>query len=210
MSIGLLIADDHPVFREGLKLILGEAPDLRVVGEVADGHQAVARCESRDVDVLLLDLMMPGPGLPGILRDLRERRPRLPVVVLTALRHDRHASDAWSAGAAGYLTKEQAPRSIAETIRKVHQGERCFPPAVLEFPGCGANVHDDRFEEVVTVADLTAREAQVAALAIEGLGNRHIAHKLGISPITVGVHLTRVYRKTQVGGRTELTRLMSR
>ncbi|MFQ5845601.1 MAG: response regulator transcription factor, partial [Planctomycetota bacterium] len=120
--IEILIADDHPIVREGLKRIVEECPDMRVLGEAVDGDEAVAKSRKASADVLLLDISMPGPGFLETLQRVRALPAAPRVLVLSVHPEDQFAVRALRAGAAGYLTKEQSPEELADAIRRVQGG----------------------------------------------------------------------------------------
>ena len=120
--IRLLVADDHPVVREGLRRIVDETPGMRVVAEARDGEEVLEQVGRVPADVLLLDVAMPGPGFLGVLEAVRTREPALRVLVLSVHPEDQYAVRALRAGAAGYLTKDHSPEALVEAIRKVALG----------------------------------------------------------------------------------------
>lgn len=195
----MLIADDHPVVRQGLRSFLQLQPDLEVVGEAADGEDAVAEAERLEPDVVLMDLVMPRvDGLEAIAR-IHRARPSTRIIVLTSFGDDERVVPAVKAGAAGYLLKDAEPQALADAIRGVHAGEGFLHPAVT------ARV----MEEVVagmrpTVADLlTSREMDVLRQIAHGRSNREIARELSISEKTVKTHVSNVLAKLGLADRTQ-------
>jgi DNA-binding NarL/FixJ family response regulator len=196
--IRVLIADDHAVVREGLRTFLDLQDGIEVVGEAADGDEAIREAERLQPDVILIDLVM--PRLDGVqaMRELRERVPRVRAVVLTSFLDDKHLLPAMRAGAAGYLLKSVQPQELARAVRAAVAGEALIDPAVaarlvetLEDGG------DERVEQ------LTPRERAVLALIGRGLPNKRIADELGIAEKTVKVHVSHVLAKLGVDDRTQ-------
>jgi len=130
--IRLIIADDHPIVREGLKRIITECSDMHLVSEAADGNEVLAQCCEHNVNVLLLDISMPGPGFLNTLQRLRVKHPDMHVLVLSIHPENHYAVRAIKAGAAGYLTKNHTPEELADAIRHVHKGRKYLTSIVAE------------------------------------------------------------------------------
>ena len=124
MSIKILIADDHPIFRAGLKEILAKDPEVKLIGEAEDGHKALALTRKERWDVAVLDIAMPGRDGLEVLQALRREQPKLPVLILSAHPEDQMALRLLKSGAAGYLTKNKAPAVLLAAIRKILRGEK--------------------------------------------------------------------------------------
>ncbi|MEU6739810.1 response regulator transcription factor [Streptosporangium sandarakinum] len=213
--IRVLIADDHPVVRQGLRTFLDLQDDLDVVGEAADGAEALALVESLAPDVLLLDLRMPVLDGPGTLARLagREGGPR--VLVLTSVGDPEDVAPALRAGAAGFLYKDVDPGTLVQAIRTVHGGQVLLAPeaagAVLSAaPAAPAGVAPADPAAPVPprrgagpVAPLTGRERQVLALIASGRSNREIARELAVAEKTVKTHVSNVLMKLGVQDRTQ-------
>ncbi len=196
--IRVLIADDHAVVREGLRTFIGLQEDLEVVGEAADGREAVAAAERLRPDVVLMDLVM--PHLDGVeaIRRIRERRPSARVIVLTSFIEDTKLFPALHAGAAGYLLKDVEPRELSRAIRAVAAGEALLDPSVT------ARLLRELAEPERRKVDvLTERERQVLALIARGLSNKQIAAELVLSEKTVKTHVSHVLSKLQLTDRTQ-------
>lgn len=201
--IRLLVADDHPVVREGLKRIVAACEDMRVVGEARDGEEALATSRATPADVLLLDLSMPGPGFLETLRRLRVECPGLRVLVLSVHPEEDYAARALKAGASGYLTKDHSPEELADAIRCVHEGGRYLSPAVGERLKYLLDADEGRPPHTT----LSEREFQVFRLLASGKSIKEIGATLGLSPKTVSTYRTRLFEKLRVGNDAELTRL---
>lgn len=189
MSIRVLIADDHPVVRQGLRTFLGAQPDLAVVGEAADGAQAIELAAELKPDVVLLDLKMPGLDGLGALAGLGAVK----VIVLTSMTERGQVLPAVRAGAAGYLYKDVDPQALVQAIRSVHDGHMIFAPEAA-----GALARSES-----SMIALTAREQGVLSLIAGGRSNREIARELGVSEKTVKTHVSNLLMKLGVHDRTQ-------
>jgi DNA-binding NarL/FixJ family response regulator len=194
--IKVLVADDHAVVRAGIAHVLANASDIELVGEAADGAEALELARTRAADVVLMDLSM--PVLDGIdaTRRIREEVPAAQVVVLTSFSDRDRIFKALDAGAIGYLLKDAEPDELCEGIRAAARGESPLAPkaatALVE-----ARTRREPADE------LSEREREVLALVAEGLPNKLIARRLGISEKTVKAHLTSVFRQIGVDDRTQ-------
>ena len=199
-KIRVLIADDHAVVRQGLSVFLGTQDDIEVVGEAADGEQAVERALRLSPDVVLLDLVMPKLDGIGVIRQLRDAAPATKVIVLTSFADDEKVFSAVQAGAAGYLLKDVQPRELSEAIRRVSAGESLLHPSVA------ANLVRElqrREPRNAAAADLTERERQVLAEIARGHSNKEIALALGIAEKTVKTHVGNILQKLHLADRTQ-------
>jgi DNA-binding NarL/FixJ family response regulator len=200
--IRVLIADDHDRFREGLRALLGAAPDVEVAGDVATGDDAVARARALQPDVVLMDVKM--PGLDGIeaTRRIVHTSPHIAVLVLTMLEDDDSVFAALRAGARGYLLKGALKAEILRAVRAVASGEAIFGPAIARrlmqyFAAPRPSALAQAFPE------LTERERDVLRLIAEHHPNLEIAERLGLSPKTVRNHVSNVFSKLQVADRAQ-------
>jgi DNA-binding NarL/FixJ family response regulator len=200
--IRILLVDDHPVVRHGLRGMLDAEPGLTVVGEASSGAAGVAAAGELAPDVVLMDLRMPdGDGVEATGRILAAR-PRTRVVVLTTYESDRDILRAIEAGASGYLLKDASPAQLADAVRAAARGETVLSPSVAS-----TLVRQVRSP---APAALSAREAQVLRLVAEGRTNAEIGRALFISEATVKTHLLRAFNKLDVADRTAaVTRAMS-
>ncbi len=192
-AIRVLLADDHPVVREGLRGMPAAEPDIEVVGEAASGPEAVALAERLRPDVVLMDLRMPGGDGVTAIRHL----PGITVVVLTTYDSDTDILRAVEAGAAGYLLKDTPRAVLADSVRAAARGETVLTPAVA-----GRLLGRMRAEPAPRTEQLSARETEVLALVAGGLTNAEIGRKLYISEATVKTHLLRTFAKLGVSDRT--------
>jgi two-component system, NarL family, invasion response regulator UvrY len=198
--IRLYVADDHPIVREGLKRIIADSSDMRVVGEAAHGTQVLAEVDNH-VDVLLLDISMPGPGLLTLIRQLRGRLPNLRILVLSVQPEELYAVRALRAGAAGYLTKDQSPAELAGAIRRVHGGGRYVSAALAEV--LAARVAET---ESLPHEALSNREYEVLALLGTGMSIKDIAERLSLSAKSISTYRARILEKTGLTNTAELIR----
>lgn len=194
MTTRILLADDHPVVRAGLAMLLGAEPDLEVVGEAADGAEAVARAEALQPDVVLMDLRMPVLDGAGATEQLRRRVPHARVLVLTTYDTDGDIIRAVEAGATGYLLKDTPRQQLAEAVRAAARGETVLAPPVA--------ARLVRQLRTPAAESLTRRELEVLGLVARGLSNPEIGRSLVISEATVKTHLLRVFAKLGVDDRT--------
>lgn len=191
--IRVLIVDDHPVVRDGLRGVLGAQPDILVVGEAADGAEALTVAALVRPDVVLMDLRMPRLGGAETIRRLRERQPGVRVLVLTTYDTDQDVLPAIEAGATGYLLKDVPREELFRAVRAAARGESVLAPAVA-----GRLLDQVRGPRQAT---LSARELEVLALVAKGCGNREAAARLFVSEATVKTHLLHIYGKLGVGDR---------
>ncbi len=204
-TIKVVIADDHTLFREGLKRILSLEKDIWVVGEAANGQEAVNVVGRTHPDVLLLDLKMPNSNDAESLLQIAEKSPSTKVVILTAHSTEEDILDSAKGRARGYLLKGVSTPTLIEAIRKVHGGKIWVDeelPAAGDFARiAGANRFDPGPPANETLESLTKREMEILKLVAEGLTNEEIGKKVFISEKTVKTHLTNIFDKLQVNNR---------
>jgi DNA-binding NarL/FixJ family response regulator len=193
--IRVLVVDDHPVVRQGLRTFLDLQDDITVVGEAADGAGCLEAAEELDPDVVLLDLKMPGSDGVEALRGLRERGRRARVLVVTSFPEPAAVLPAVRAGAAGYVYKDVDPPALAAAIRAVHAGHVLLHPDVARLLAVG--------QDRPAGTQLTVRERDVLAEIARGRSNREIARGLGVSEKTVKTHVSAVLAKLGVQDRTQ-------
>jgi two-component system invasion response regulator UvrY len=196
----VLVADDHPIFRAGLKETLAKERDVDFVGEADNGHKVLELARKQRWDVVVLDITMPGKGGLEVLQELRRERPKLPVLILSAHPEDQLALRLLKAGAAGYLTKEKAPEVLVTAVRKILAGgkyisESLAEKVVLEFES-----------EKPPHETLSDREYQVMLMIASGKAIREIAKKLFLSISTVSTYRARIFEKMNVESNAELIR----
>ena len=198
-KITVLIADDHPVVRQGLRVLLSLHPDIEVVGEAGDGAEAVELAAAVAPDVILLDLKLPGLDGLGVLAELRDRNLPARVLVLTSVADSASVTVAMRGGAAGFLYKDVDPDALVRAVRSVHDGHTVLAPEAA-----GTLVRSRNRPTAVGGLDaLTAREREVLAQIAEGRSNREIARLLNMSEKTVKTHVSSVLAKLGVADRTQ-------
>jgi NarL family two-component system response regulator LiaR len=194
--IRVLIADDHAVVRQGLRTFLDLQEDIDVVGEAADGEEAIAAAAQHAPDVILLDLAMPRLDGIGALRALREAAPAARVIVLTSFGEDERLFTALRAGASGFLLKDVEPAELVRSIRTVHGGGSPLSPAV-------AARMVEELSRAAPADELTPRELEVLCLIARGRSNKRIALELGVAEKTVKTHVSHVLAKLGLADRTQ-------
>ena len=201
-TIRVLIADDHALFRDGLRALLNSVPDVEFVGEASTGDEATAHAAALQPDVILMDIQM--PGLNGIeaTRRILKVSPHIGVIVLTMFEDDDSVFAAMRAGARGYILKGADQAEVLRAIRAVASGEALFGPAIAQkvigfFAGSHANLPPQVFPE------LTDREREVLNLIAQGLNNAEIAERLVLSGKTIRNHVSNIFSKLQVADRAQ-------
>jgi DNA-binding NarL/FixJ family response regulator len=196
--IRVVLTDDHPVVRSGIKSLLERAPDIVVVGEAGAGPEAIAVVESLRPDVLLLDMEMPGMTGVEVAREIMHRIPDMRVLALSAHDDERYIVDVLACGAAGYLTKEEALDTIVDAVRGVARGEEGWLSR-----RAGARMAARARRDETPGDRLTDREEEVLNRLTKGWSNHAIADDLGVTERTVRFHLRNIYDKMGVNTRSE-------
>ena len=204
--IRLLIADDHPVVREGLRRIVADDPGLEVVGEAVDGDEVLALISRHPTDVVLLDVSMPGPGFLQVLERLRAEHPGIKVLVLSVHPEEQYAVRALRAGAAGYLTKDHSPEQLIEAIRRVHRGGKYVSPTLAERLATDLAAGGPQAAHEL----LSHREYDVLCLLGSGRTVKEISAELDLSPKTVSTYRARLLEKMRLTGNADLVRYAAR
>ena len=200
--IRIFIADDHHLIRAGFRQLAAEDAALRVVGEAPHGHDLLQRLEGTGTDVLILDIGMPGPGFLTLLGELRQRCPQVRVLVVSMHPEGELAIQALRAGAAGYVTKTEAPTELMAAVAKIHAGGRYVSPALAErladtlAAGAPGRLHEA----------LSAREYQVLCLLGAGRTNKQIAAVCKVGPKTISTYRSRILRKLGLKTNADLVR----
>jgi DNA-binding NarL/FixJ family response regulator len=196
--IRVLIVDDHAIVRGGLAALLATTDDLEVVGQASDGEEAVRQAEALEPDVVLMDLSMPGMDGVRATAALLARRPTTHVLVLTSMSEQRWILEALEAGAEGYLLKHSEPEVILSAVREVVAGGSPLDPKAAR-----VLLSQRRQAPTTPKSPLTEREEEVLAMVGDGLPNKLIARRLGISERTVKAHLTSIFQRLGVSDRTQ-------
>lgn len=198
--IKLLIADDHPIVREGLKQILRDAPDIVISGEAEDGIEVINKIKKENYDVILLDISMPRKDGIEILNDLRKEKVKPRILILSIHPEEQYGIRALKAGAYGYLTKDNVPNELISAIRKVSRGEKYISPSLAEKLVDALKVGFDKpYHEA-----LSNREYQVMLLLASGKSMQEIAKELFLSIKTVSTYKTRILRKMKMKNTIEV------
>jgi DNA-binding NarL/FixJ family response regulator len=198
----IFIVDDHPLVRDGLRALLTSVPDMLVVGEGANGEEAIARAGELEPDLILMDLHMPGINGVEAIRRLAHANPKIGMLVLTMLEDDASVFAAMRAGARGYLLKGAGQAEVLRAITAVAHGEAIFSPQIAQrmmqyFATMPPSLPPGAF------ADLTAREREILALIAAGQSNAQIAEELVLSPKTVSNYVSNIFSKLQVADRAQ-------
>ncbi len=204
MTIRILVADDHTIVSEGVRLLLDAQADMQVVGEAADGEQALAKVRELEPEVALLDISMPNMNGLEATRAIKRDFPRIHVLILTMYESDEYFFQALNAGAAGYVLKKVASADLVAAIRTVHAGDVFLYPSVARRLVSDYLTRVKTGEEQTSYDGLTPREREVLKLIAEGHTNQEIADRLVISASTVQTHRTRIMQRLNLHGRAEL------
>jgi len=200
-KIRILIADDHPIVREGYKKILMSQPDMDVTGEAGNGQEVLDLIQKKDFDLILLDISMPGRSGLEILKELKGHKPHLPVMILSIYPEEQYAVRAFRDGASGYLTKASTPKELIAAIRKVSQGGRYVTEALAE--KLTYFLHGD--VEKAPHEKLSDREYQVMLLIASGKTVTQIAEELCLSVKTISTYRRHILEKMQFTTNAEIT-----
>jgi DNA-binding NarL/FixJ family response regulator len=209
-KIGVMIVDDHPLFRQGLRRVLEAEDDIEVIIEVADGEEALRMARELTPDVVLMDINLPTMNGLQVTRCLKEDLPGIAVITLTAYHDDEQVFHAIRAGAAAYYPKDVTPRKLVDSVRQVASGNYVIEDNVFDKPQVAAWLLKEfgQLEGVWVDADelfmpLSPREMEILQLITRGMSNKEIARELGISHQTVKNHITSILRKLAVNDRTQ-------
>lgn len=202
LSIKLLIVDDHAIVRKGVRALLDQVEGIEVVGEAGDGQAAIHQVESLDIDVVLMDLVMPGMDGITAISQITTNHPEVSVLALTSFATDDKVFPAIKAGALGYLLKDSEPEDLVRSIHQVFRGEPSLHPKIarkllqeLSQPTTGTPTPDP----------LTERELEVLGLVARGMSNQEIADKLSVEQVTVRTHVSHILSKLHLANRVQAT-----
>ena len=197
--IKVLIADDHALFREGTRNLIDQEKDMKVIGEASDGEKAVKLVTELKPHVILMDIAMPVVNGIEATKQIKARFPKTAVLILTAYDNDQYIVALLEAGAAGYLLKDVSGRNLVNAIRAVFAGHPSIARKVFNHFGTTSR----QPEETSEIAELSEREMEILQLAARGMSNQDIATHLYLSRRTIQSHLANIFRKMDVGSRTE-------
>ena len=198
--IKIIIADDHPIVRAGMKQIISEASDLKVADEASDGHKLLSKTREENFDVVILDITMPHMDGLDVLKQLKIEKPKLPVIVLSMHPEDQYALRVLKAGASGYVTKASAPDELINAIRKVCRGGKYISPAIAEKLAFQLEAN---FTEMPHEA-LSDREYQVLCMLASGKTVTEMADELALSVKTISTYRARILEKMDMKNNAEL------
>ncbi len=196
--INVLIVDDHDMLREGLASFLRAFPDLKMLGEASNGHEAIRLCRELKPDVVLIDLIMPEVDGVTAIQIIHQEIPEIHIIALSSFNDDGLVKDALRAGATGYLLKNVSANRLAEAIRATHAGLPTLSPEIAQ-----TILHKHDSPAAPTGNKLSEREKEVLNLIISGLSNAEIGQQLNISTYTVKNHVSNILVKMNVSSRTE-------
>jgi DNA-binding NarL/FixJ family response regulator len=201
MTIKVLVVDDHPIVRAGLREALAVVSDIVLGGEAATAHEALRLVRAHAWDVVVLDIGLPDKSGLEVLQEIKSQRPQLPVLVLSMRPEDQLAMRVLKIGAAGYMTKESAPSDLVAAIRKVHAGGKYVSPTLAEKLAFALERPDDRLPHEL----LSDREYQVLCLIASGKTVKEIAERLHLSDNTISTYRARILDKMGMKTNAELT-----
>jgi two-component system nitrate/nitrite response regulator NarL len=204
----VVIADDHAVVRQGIRIVLEEVPGLEVVAEAADGDAALKLTKEHGPDVVVLDVTMPGKTGLEVAKELRDSGQKVGILILSMHDDPEYVLQAVRAGADGYVLKDVAPAELRRAITNVSQGREFFAERVTHQLSVGLRAELEREQKRSRVESLTGREVEVLLRIADGRTNREIGEELGISPRTVETHRERVMTKLRIRTVAGLTRLV--
>ena len=197
----VLIADDHPIVRQGLKQILTEEPDVVVVGEAQNSQEVLELVQKQDWDIVILDITMPGRGGIDVLKELKHQYPKLPVLMLSVHPEDQYAVRALKAHASGYMTKDSAPEELVKAIRKILRGGKYISSTLAEKLAFDLETETEKpLHET-----LSDREHQVLLMIGSGKTVSEIAEELSLSVKTIDTYRARILEKMKMKTNAELT-----
>jgi DNA-binding NarL/FixJ family response regulator len=190
--ITILTVDDHPLIRDGLAVVIGREPDMRIVAEAGDGEEALERYREHQPAIVLMDLRMPVMDGVEAIKAIRDEFPSARIIALTTFEGDEDIYQALAAGASGYLLKDMLRSEVVSVIRKVQQGYRVIPPEIAA-----------RLAEHTPRVSLTGREVEVLQLMADGKSNAEIAEALGRAEGTMKIHVHNILQKLDATDRTQ-------
>jgi NarL family two-component system response regulator LiaR len=206
--IRILLVDDHAIVRKGLRALMMEIEDIAVVGEAADGQQAIKQAAALQPDVILMDIVMPNMDGIEATQQITRRQPEVRVLALTSFAADDKLFPAIKAGALGYLLKDSDPEDLLRAIRQVHRGEPSMHPRIARklLHELGRPLPEERpLPQPQTTEPLTQREVDVLHRVAQGLSNQQIADDLSIAEVTVRTHVSHILDKLHLANRVQAT-----
>jgi NarL family two-component system response regulator LiaR len=207
-KIKVLVVDDHPIVREGLRMVINGEPDMEVIGLLENGDLAIQKATTLNPDIILMDLVMP-QGMDGLqaIRKILESRPETRILVLTSFGEDNKILQSIQAGAVGFLLKDSLPEDLIDAIRKIHFNQPFMKPDTLLRLMKGIKYIPEKYVEY---EKLTKREMEIVKIVAGGYSNSAIALKLNISERTVTKHISNILNKLQLENRTQIALFAAR
>ena len=199
--IKILIADDHGIIRKGIKQILSRTSDIEVTAEASTGQEALEKIWTSHVDLVILDISLPGRNGLEILKQIKSQKPKLPVLILSMYPEEQYAVRVLRAGASGYLTKESDKNELVEAIRRIAEGKKYITPSLAEKLASELEPSNDK----ALHERLSDREYHILCLIAKGKSSNEIAEELALSVKTVSTHRARVLEKMGMKSNAELT-----
>jgi NarL family two-component system response regulator LiaR len=200
-EIKILIADDHPIVREGLRTLLSSQKGIMLVGEAADGEEAIAMATTLKPEIILMDLVMPRKDGIQAIREIKKALPAVKILILTSFAEDDRVLSAFKAGAIGYVLKDSLPQDLLKAIRDVYRGEPSLSaPVAIKLLH---ELRDEPENDGVIEEELTEREIEVIKLVAQGLSNQEIAERLFLSEWTIRARVSTILEKLQLSNRTQ-------
>jgi DNA-binding NarL/FixJ family response regulator len=196
-TIRVIVADDHPLIRTGIRLVLAETADIEVVGEARNGAEAIEKAQQIPADIILLDVSMPGLGALEVVQTLQENVPTLKIVIVSAYDDMLIVQALINAGVVGYLLKDEAEASLVSMIRTVHQGATWLSPGIIETLSPSVPALSSKVDV------LTDRERDVLQALVQGATNHEIARQFQLADQTVRNYTSRIYEKLEITSRAE-------
>ena len=209
-KIKILIADDHTIFRQGLRMLLAQEEDMEVVGEAADGIEALELAKGLDPDVVLLDIEMPAMDGVKVAQKLKKSLPQIKIIVLTSYSDDQFLFEFLKLGVSGFVLKDSASQELIYSIRKSHEGKVFFDPAVSKKVMEKFSHVTGGKRDFINYGKLSDREKEVLQFVAEGYATKEVAEKLFISPKTVENHRANIMKKLNIRDRNALTKFALR
>ena len=201
--ISVILADDHALFREGLKELIDNENDLACIGVADNGEEAVALAQKLKPDVILVDVAMPMINGIQALKQIKHNCPSTAVIIVSAFHYQKYVKDSIAAGVNGYLLKSIHRSELINSIRVVHAGQRVFSPEITNELALQVDLGEDRGGSPEGITTLNSRETRMLELAAKGMSNKQIASELSVSNQTVASYFNAIFRKINVDSRTK-------
>lgn len=205
-KIKVFVVDDHALIRDGIMYMLNNAADIQLVGEAAEGLEAIEKIEEKNIDIILMDIILPGMNGVEAAALIKKKRPDIKIIFLSMEVSENFVGEAIKIGASGYLPKDSRKSVLLDAIRVVHQGETYFPAAISEvvFKSFMQKASGVKKEVEVNDVKLSDREIEIVKLLAKGLNHKVIGEQLFISPRTVDAHRTNIMKKLNINSTAEL------